>query len=561
MFNYSYLNPPQVNITWENLNWKELKSYLHNYQCQIYQTAVKKDFQRMYDLQFQVINDFNLKLLAVRQVARDNEGKKTPGIDGVCSLTGPDKVNIACNLFIDGISYYIRRVRMPKPETSENEPLGIPILIDRAKQTLVKYALEPQFESYFESNSYGFRPMKFAYQAINKIRSHLIFSGPSWVLNTDVKKCFDNIDHSALLRKINAIPAIDHQLRAWLNAGIIDKGEIIFPRTGTPQGETISPLLANIALDGIQSCVLEEIYKKFGYETLNSTTYIRYADDLVVLSPDINVVNTVHQIINRQLSLVGLDLRYEKTRLLHTLRYNYEEKRVKSESFEFLGYKFIQKTVSKHHKMRTSSPVVLFRGSDGCPQKFSPLNTKFNTKDYVDPNSEIVSRYETYIIPSPNRIQRHKSSVNVFLRSCGTVEQVIYGLSLRVQGWTNYFRHSDASSYCNLPKKLTLWLNRRIRFWLKKTVKSKKKSEKYWKKDTKEWRLCIKIKKGKQEIKEENEEEEICLHYYSDQKWRIPKGIIPLKSDFSPYNVSLEKIEAMKEQIKTYLGPGLNIPV
>jgi RNA-directed DNA polymerase (EC 2.7.7.49) len=128
---------------------------------------------------------------------------------------------------------------------------------DRARQSLLKLALEPEWEAKFEPNSYGFRPARSAHDACEAIQIS-IKSKPKWVLDADIAKCFDRIDHNVLLRKLRTTPAIARQIKAWLKSGVLDKGNWLPTEEGTPQGGVISPLLANIALHG-----LEEYMKKW----------------------------------------------------------------------------------------------------------------------------------------------------------------------------------------------------------------------------------------------------------------------------------------------------------
>ena len=168
------------------------------------------------------------------------------------------------SLSLDGEASPVLRVWIPKPGSEEKRPLGIPTIEDRAKQALAKFALEPQIKALFENHSYGFRPGIKAADATWLIRQKLKYA-PQWVYDADIKKCFDRIYHERLLQKISTIPILKHQIRAWLLAGIFEKGEA-FPSTGlgTPQGGVISPLLANIALDGAQKKIWCSIYKVTG---------------------------------------------------------------------------------------------------------------------------------------------------------------------------------------------------------------------------------------------------------------------------------------------------------
>ena len=168
------------------------------------------------------------KTLAVRQVTQDNRGKRTAGIDGVMTTT----------LSLKGKASPVRRVWIPKPGKTEQRPLGIPTMVDRARQALAKMVLEPEWEAVFEPNSYGFRPGRGCHDAIEQI--HTVMRREKYVLEADIKGCFDNINHAALLQKIND-PALRPLLKGWLKAGILDQG--VFQETDrwTPQGGVITP--------------------------------------------------------------------------------------------------------------------------------------------------------------------------------------------------------------------------------------------------------------------------------------------------------------------------------
>src|SRR5262249_23032009 len=183
------------------------------------------------------------KLLAVRRVTQDNRGKQTAGVDGVKNLPASERPALADSLALHGAADPVRRVSIPKPGTDELRPLGIPTLRDRSLPTLVRLALEPEWEARFEPNSYGFRPGRSCWDAITAIFL-TCKQKAKYVLDADIAKCFDRIDHAALLRKVSAGPAVRRQLKAWLKAGYLD-GSTLFPSgQGEPQGGTLSPRLA-----------------------------------------------------------------------------------------------------------------------------------------------------------------------------------------------------------------------------------------------------------------------------------------------------------------------------
>ncbi len=175
------------------------------------------------------------KLLAVKRVTQDNRGRKTPVVDGVKSLNLKQRMDLVKSLKIDGKSNSIKRIWIPKSTPGELRPLGIPTLRDRAKQALAVLALEPEWEGKFEPNSYGFRPGRSCQDAMMAIFI-AINRKDKYVLEGDIAKCFDRINHQNLLLKLETFPSMEKQLRSWLKAGILDEKETFFPEEGTPQG-------------------------------------------------------------------------------------------------------------------------------------------------------------------------------------------------------------------------------------------------------------------------------------------------------------------------------------
>jgi RNA-directed DNA polymerase len=161
------------------------------------------------------------KTLALRQVSQDNRGKRTAGIDGVKNLNPAERLAMASKLTLEGKTAPVRRIWIPKPGKDETRPLGLPTMLDRARQALAKMALEPEWEAVFEPNSYGFRPGRSCHDAIEQI--HTAMRKEKYILEADIKGCFDNIAHDALLDKIND-PELRPILKKWLKAGIIDQG-------------------------------------------------------------------------------------------------------------------------------------------------------------------------------------------------------------------------------------------------------------------------------------------------------------------------------------------------
>jgi len=230
------------------------------------------------------------RALSVRRVTQDNQGKKTAGVDGIKALTPKQRFALINKLLLSNKVKPTRRVWIPKPGTEEKRPLGIPTMHDRALQALIKLGLEPEWEARFEPNSYGFRPGRSCHDAIEAI-FNAVKQKSKFVLDADISKCFDRINHDALLKKLNTYPTLRRQIRAWLKAGVMDGNKLFPTPEGTPQGGVISPLLANIALHGMEE-LIRDLAPKFDMKRSNnvqmarrdkikSVSLIRYADDFV----------------------------------------------------------------------------------------------------------------------------------------------------------------------------------------------------------------------------------------------------------------------------------------
>ena len=264
---------------WSVLPWRKLERHCYRLQKRIYRASEHGNQRAVHRLQQLLMHSRSARLLAVRKVTQDNRGKNTAGIDGRKSVTPPERLALA-----EGIhprhqkkrkAKPVRRVWIPKPGKAEKRPLGIPTMCDRAGQALAKLALEPEWEARFEPNSYGFRPGRGCHDAIGAIFREIKQKG-KYVLDADIKGCFDHIDHAALLEKLMTYPAMRRSIRAWLKAGIVEGCDFSPSNEGTPQGGVISPLLANMALHGMEEALQQAYTVKEGKPAL-----IRYADDFV----------------------------------------------------------------------------------------------------------------------------------------------------------------------------------------------------------------------------------------------------------------------------------------
>src|SRR5215813_10102665 len=225
---------------WHQLPWRKLEVAVFKLERRIYKASHAGDIRRVHRLQKLLWKSRAAKLLAVRRVTQDNQGKNTAGIDGIKALTPRQRCALAAQLGTLPTGSPTRRVWIPKPGKDDKRPLSIPTLHDRGLQALVKIVLEPEWEARFEPNSYGFRPGRSVHDAIGAIFI-AIEKQPKYALEADIAKCFDRIDQPALLRKIKTFPTLNRLVKAWLQAGVLDNGVFTETTNGTPQGGVASP--------------------------------------------------------------------------------------------------------------------------------------------------------------------------------------------------------------------------------------------------------------------------------------------------------------------------------
>ena len=343
---------------WRDLPWKRIERKVYKLQQRIYRASSRGDARTVHKLQRLLMRSWHARLLATRRVTQDNQGKQTAGVDGVKALTPPQRLKLAQSLRLPERAKPVRRVWIPKPGKDEQRPLGIPTMEHRAQQALAKLALEPEWEARFEPNSYGFRPGRGCHDAIDAIYIS-INKQAKYVLDADIASCFDKICHWALLDKLNTFPTMSRAIRAWLKSGVMEEGKLYPTTEGSPQGGVISPLLANVALHGLETAIREGFTTREGKPTV-----VRYADDFVVLHPKLEAIERAQQLATQWLLGVGLELKPSKTHIAHTLHEH--ERKV---GFDFLGFNMPQYPAGRHRSASRPSSNPARQPSECTPSR------------------------------------------------------------------------------------------------------------------------------------------------------------------------------------------------
>ncbi len=344
---------------WKSFNWKKASKRLFRLQRRVYKAVQRLDKRNARKLQKLILKSKGARMLAIRQVTQLNAGKKTAGVDGKASLTFEERFNLETQLSLNHTDWKhqkLREIPIPKKDGT-TRMLKVPTISDRAWQCLAKYALEPAHEATFHARSYGFRTGRSAHDAQKILFLNLRSNAngiDKRVIELDIEACFDRINHSTIMDNLIAPAGLKLGIFRCLKAGT----NIGFPDQGTPQGGVVSPLLANIALNGIES-----IHPS-----------VRYADDMVIILKPSDNAEIILEKISSFLAARGMKVSERKTKVTAT-----------KDGFDFLGWHFkVQKngkfrcvpSMDNHRAFRKKVKSIVNNSNYGAivkAQKLSPI--------------------------------------------------------------------------------------------------------------------------------------------------------------------------------------------
>jgi RNA-directed DNA polymerase len=424
-------NGTEKQTDWNAINWRKANRIVRHLRQRIFRAAQESNLNKVRSLQKLMLKSYSNRLISVRRVTQINAGKDTPGVDKLVI-----KTPAARGKMVDAFAHSslwkakpTRRVYIPKAKGSKLRPLSIPVVTDRCLQAMVKNALEPAWEARFEGISYGFRPGRSGHDAIGKIYGlALPNKTKKWVLDADIRGAYDNISHDYLLKAIGPVPGRE-LIKPWLKAGYVEQEMFHATERGTPQGGVASPLLANIALHGMEEAI-GVTYDCRG-QLIGKRAVVRYADDFVCFCESKEDAEQVQRILMEWLQERGLTLSEEKTRIVHL-----------TEGFDFLGFNI------RHYP--------------------APQTSRTGWKLLIKPSKESVHEVQKKLKDQWNKAR-------------GTnVQSVLAKLNPIIRGWANYFRPTVAKEVFNKRDNWMFYKADRYTRWMHPNKPKDWRHRKYW---------------------------------------------------------------------------------
>lgn len=395
-------------VSWQSIDWRQKNRIVTQLRQRIFRASEEGDVKRARNLQKLMMRSEANRLLAVRRVTQLNRGRRSAGVDQMVVQTNAQReaLSLALARYTPQQVSPVKRKYIRK-SNGKKRPLGLPTILDRCQQFIIKSALEPYWEAQFEACSYGFRPGRSAHDAIEHV--YLIarhVQARRWALKVDIKGAFDHVSHKHIANSIGNFPG-RQWINQWLKAGVMQQGEMRPTWEGTPQGGLASPTLLNIALNGMEEAVGVQ-RTRAGRLKPDSPALVRYADDCVVIARTKNACHKAKKKLVEWLTQRGLELSMEKTQIVHLKK-----------GFNFLGFNV------KRYQSRSQ------KGKAVC---------------LMQPSHEAIQVYRKSM----------KSAWKKVLSS--PLSKVIATLNPKIRGWSQYFRIGTASAAFS---KMDDWMWRR----------------------------------------------------------------------------------------------------
>jgi RNA-directed DNA polymerase len=377
---------------WKTIDWKRVNKFVNNLQSRIASAAKNENWKTVNKLSRLLTRSFYAKLFSVRKITT-NKGSRTPGIDGIIWSSSADKMRSALKLTNKDYRAKPLTRKYIRKKNGKLRPLSIPTMYDRAMQTLHSLVLGPIESATCDKTSFGFKPYRSTKDAYAYL--HICLSkknAPEWIVEGDIKACFDEINHTWIL---DNTPMNKRILKEFLKAGYVDNFHLFPTEKGTPQGGPISPIIGNIALNGLENALARKFYSRLDgtidkpHRNKHKINYVRLADDFVVTADSSETANEIIELIQTFLDPRGLTLSEEKTLVTNI-----------SKGFNFLGWNFRK-----------------YQG------KLLPKPSKDSQKEVIKKIGEIISKAKAW-----------------------DQDRLIRILNPIIRGWSQYHNHAVSSA-------------------------------------------------------------------------------------------------------------------